>query len=451
MKRKHWHCFGAPWFSDGASCGAFAKLFFDDRLSEPIVGGAVLVLAAGLMALAQPLQAQPEVTTAEQLRINTVRVQSTQNGFGFIVGERNGSLYIVTARHVLTGGDDSPDIGPPKPTNVTFYSDQGTPRRAEVLGTHEGDLAVLRVTSPANLQWVRSSVAGPEKQNRGTRVGFVGKRDEWYVPVATGTISSERPSTKSLIEVDGLSVSPGTSGAPLIASTGIVGMIQNDSAYDTRALTIDFIQRAILQWNYPWDLTAGRTSGPQTVTPVTLAAPPPSNPAPAEPAPVQQACSVDIDSEPSGASIRINGVSRGTTPKKISLTKGQNYSLSLDLDGYKAHTERIDCESRTVEATLEAQSGNIMIGYAGDWFACRLDLGIKIGTKTFRPTANPYSVRGIPLGDQNYTITGQIGCPNLGACVATGAGSINVQDGGLYSLSWANVALGGCRVALTGN
>lgn len=337
-----------------------------------------LFAVPGIILFAQPLLAQSEASNmAEQLRGNTVRVQAAQNGFGFIVGARGGSLYIVTARHVIVGVNDDPDAAPPNSAKVVFYSDQGKPYSAEVLGTHEGDLAVLRVAAPPVLQWARSCVAGSDKQNRGTSVWFVGKGDKWSVPVNPGAISSERPDTKSLLEIDGLSVSPGTSGAPLIASTGIVGMIQNDSAYDTRALTIDFIQRAIQQWNYPWDLTAGRVT-PQRVIPQEDSTPTP-------------------------------------VPK------------------------------------VEAQVGTITVAYTGDLFACSLDLTMKIGNKAFHPTSNQYGVGGIPLGKQSYTVTGQIGCPLSGMCVASGSGSIEVRDGATYSVQWANVAYGGCRVLLSGN
>ena len=400
-----------------------------------------LFAVPGIILFAQALLAQSEAgNMAEQLRGNTVRVQAAQNGFGFIVGARGGSLYIVTARHVIVGVNDDPDAAPQNGAKVVFYADQGKPYSAEVLGTHEGDLAVLRVAAPPGLQWARSCVAGSDKQNRGTSVWFVGKGDKWSVPVNPGAISSERPDTKSLLEIDGLSVSPGTSGAPLIASTGIVGMIQNDSAYDTRALTIDFIQRAIQQWNYPWDLTAGRVT-PQRVIPQEDSTP----------TPVPQTCSLDIDSNPSGAGIKVNGASRGKTPDRITLTRGTSYGLSLSLDGYKVHQERIDCGTDSVNAKMEAQVGTITVAYTGDLFACSLDLTMKIGNKAFHPTSNQYGVGGIPLGKQSYTVTGQIGCPLSGMCVASGSGSIEVRDGATYSVQWANVAYGGCRVLLSGN
>jgi len=195
------------------------------------------------------------IDKAEVLKGNTVRIKGVTEGFGFIVAQSGNQVYIVTARHVVV--KDSPDSPPATSAQVTFYSDQGKPYKAEVLQTHVGDVAVLRVSPPQQLTWVRECVAANDKSNRGTAVVFVGKHGQWYVPAAPGVIGSEQPSNESQIEIDGLPVSPGTSGAPLIADSGIVGMIQQDSAEDTRAITIDFIQRAFANWNLPWGLRPG--------------------------------------------------------------------------------------------------------------------------------------------------------------------------------------------------
>ena len=216
----------------------------------------ILCLTLTNLALSSRLFCQSD-SMALKLRQNTVRIevgdQDGQHGFGFVVGERDGFLYIATARHILAGSDiaNSPSI---TTARVIFYSDQGNSYTANVLGTHSGDLAVLRLATPPGFRWIAECLAGPSASKRGTQVWFIGKRDEWYIPAQPGSLASEQPSTESLIEIDGLPVSPGTSGAPLIAITGITGMIQKDFADDTRALTIDFIQQAIQRWNYPWGL-----------------------------------------------------------------------------------------------------------------------------------------------------------------------------------------------------
>ena len=219
----------------------------------------LIVWALTAVALAQSQTARVTVFGSDQmaleLRANTVRIEALQEGFGFIVGERSGYLYIATARHVLT--TDLPDA-PPVKVKVYFYSDQATPVVAEMLGPHDNDLGLVRVPTPKDFVWQKDCLARPDKQVRGTPVWFIGRTQKWYVPVHSGAVVSDQPSTRSQIELENLQVAAGTSGAPLVAETGLVGIIQNDSEVSTLALTVDFIQRAFMEWNYPWDLTLSR-------------------------------------------------------------------------------------------------------------------------------------------------------------------------------------------------
>jgi hypothetical protein len=45
-------------------------------------------------------------------------------------------------------------------------------------------------------------------------------------------------------------------------------------------------------------------------------------------------------------------------------------------------------------------------------------------------------------------VTGTIVCPAIGSCSAEGKGVIDVVDGALYDLSWANTGFKQCGVAL---
>jgi Trypsin-like peptidase domain len=215
--------------------------------------------------------AQDNSEMVNRLRENTVRIEAARNGFGFITGQRGGYLYIATARHLLVPSD-LPGAVVPTTVKVSFFSEQGKSYEAEVLGTHEGDLAVLRVRIPSGFEWIRQCLADSSKQNRGTSVWYIGRRGDWFVPVRPGAIASP-PSSAFSIEVDDLRVAPGTSGAPLVADTGIVGMILNDSEDITTAISIDFVERAFRQWNHPWDLTAsqGSTSSHGSAAPTNTA------------------------------------------------------------------------------------------------------------------------------------------------------------------------------------
>jgi hypothetical protein len=123
------------------------------------------------------------------------------------------------------------------------------------LGTHlprgQGDLAVLRIQSPPRFAWNRKAQAR-DPVKRGTDVWFIGKLGAWYVPTRPGAVNEVEPS--GTIRVDGLPVSVGTSGAPLISQSGILGMIVTDTGAFSEATPLDLIRRVIARWHYPWQL-----------------------------------------------------------------------------------------------------------------------------------------------------------------------------------------------------
>lgn len=441
---------------------------------------AALLFVASACCFVSQAAAQGADDMAKRLRQNTVRIESSRNGFGFITGERGGYLYIATARHTLISADQ-PDAPAPSKAKVYFYSDQGKSYDADVLGTHEGDLAVLKVKTPSGFQWIRECAAGPAKEVRGTQVWFVGRKDEWFVPVQAGAIASDQPSTRSQVEIDGLRVAPGTSGAPLIADTGIVGMILNDSEDDARAITLEFIERAFKGWNHPWDLRASTVvaSGSHNI-PTNVAAAPSQY----EPPPVvsksgpktraskseadqiidsmrgspsddssassnqPQTCSVTVKSKPAGAAISIDGSQRGSTPAKVQLVAGSSHSLSLSMPGYKDYSQGIECSSGTVNATLSKQSASVTLRYLGDQLGgCFLRINFNIGGKYIVPNGNPWTVPDVPEGNQSYTVGGTVQCP-IGTCQAYGQGSVFIHDGAIFNVIWQSNSYTTCAVTL---
>jgi hypothetical protein len=211
------------------------------------------------------LQAQQSAgeTLALALRANVVsivaeRSDGVQNGFGFIVGERQGQVYIVTANHVVrsSGPDTTSQV------LIKYFHEQGKAYQATLLETsHQAyDLAVLQARAPTGLAW-RQDALGLQKIERGTPVWFVGRSAEWYVPTVPGRINTFTLDAKYLI--DNLPVRVGTSGAPLVADQGVIGMITADAGESSQAVSIEVIGRAFEQWNLPWGLTSfRRTSVP---------------------------------------------------------------------------------------------------------------------------------------------------------------------------------------------
>ena len=251
------------------------------------------MLVAAAVVTAAPFQARAASSGGDlslDLRQNVVRVTATwkngsiYDGFGFVVGDRAGTLYVVTADHVVRG--DGPDAIDQSP-KVAFFADKGAEYSAELLQTRlapgEGDVAILRLAAPAGLAWRRPAV-GRWRFQRGASVWFVGLLRDWFVPSQPGSVNRVEPNGS--IVVEGLNVKVGTSGAPLISEGGIVGMVVADAGIFARATPIDLIERAVKEWGYPWDLTLAvpPPSAPDPVPPPrSEPAPPPSRPPPAPP------------------------------------------------------------------------------------------------------------------------------------------------------------------------
>jgi DNA-binding beta-propeller fold protein YncE len=200
-----------------------------------------------------------------ELRGNVVRVDTTfgksqegKTGFGFIVGEAEGQLVIVTANHVVRSSD--PDAGDSRITVTFFGGAQGQatllPRRHE---TH--DLAVLQVGSPAKFKWIAESVAPSTEVVRNREAWIIGRRGDWEIPTKGSAKIGRVLDQGALIEVDTAVVSAGTSGAPLVTENGIVGMITTDMPGEVvKVLSVDAIRRSLEEWSYRWSAQEVRTS-----------------------------------------------------------------------------------------------------------------------------------------------------------------------------------------------
>ena len=198
---------------------------------------------AGGEALALALRGNVVIIVAE-------RSDGVQNGFGFIVAEDGGQVWIVTANHVVRSNVP----GGATRILIKFFHDQGRSYPATLLETSDRtyDLAVLQAQAPAKLRWQRT-VLGPQKAERGTPVWFIGRSADWYIPTVPGRINTLSPGLKYVL--DNLPVRVGTSGAPLIADSGIIGMVISDASESSEAVAIDIIAQNFGLWQLPWQLT----------------------------------------------------------------------------------------------------------------------------------------------------------------------------------------------------
>ena len=200
-------------------------------------------------------KAKTGLIVAQELRQNTVKVTTDKDdGFGFIVGEKDGLIYIVTANHVVRGKNEFPGDSPsPDSIKVEFYEDRGARKSATLLETSIYDIAILQVTRPPNISWRKKALASTDVKEA-DKIWFIGREGEWYVPYIPGSIN--RVDSKQRITIDNVSVQEGTSGAPLVSSFGIVGMVTSDGKdLVSYALPIEVIEDAVKSWRRPWELT----------------------------------------------------------------------------------------------------------------------------------------------------------------------------------------------------
>ena len=149
-------------------------------------------------------------------------------GFGFIVGENAGRLYLVTADHVVSG--------PEGKIQLFFEHDRTEPVNAEVLVHSVAlDAAVLKVSKPSGLEWMPqaycASTIDPAFE-RGEMVWFMrlGRNGKWAPALdnEAGSMRDSEPDPTDRMAFSGIGVRPGVSGSPLIARKGIIGMVIKD-------------------------------------------------------------------------------------------------------------------------------------------------------------------------------------------------------------------------------
>lgn len=214
-------------------------------------------------------QGTSEDAKAMTLRPNVVKITATvsqdagsQSGFGFIVGQQQNRLVVVTADHVVRG--DTPGAEDKAPL-ITFFLNQGHQIRGALeavgLPKDRGDLAVILVENPGFATFVTDALdsARPERK---LPVWVVGRAGGWNVPVSPGVVANIDPFSQR-IQVESLAARVGSSGGPLISSKGIVGMVVDDAGLYTEATPISAIQTQVRDnWHYNWQLTGLGTPSP---------------------------------------------------------------------------------------------------------------------------------------------------------------------------------------------
>lgn len=207
----------------------------------------------GLFLWANLLPAQDAIApVVKELLANVVAVSvkfedaSEERGFGFITGEKDGQLYLVTAGHVVHGRL------PKKPVEiqVRFNSSLSKFSAKEESWFEADDLSLLTLTKPLRLQWQRKFAHFYPQTNQ--RIRVIGKNGEW-VSASGGEIFRINDGR---IDFTLSSMEPGTSGAPLITEKGIVGLVLADGRTSSVALDLSRIRMLIGDARYSY-FTAG--------------------------------------------------------------------------------------------------------------------------------------------------------------------------------------------------
>lgn len=215
---------------------------------------AILGLAVGFTMLGSSLAVAKVPEPVKSFTDRVVRISSQDAGFGFVVGRQGHRIYIVTANHVVRSPDTDEPYGH---VSVTFSVERGKSFPATILATRliePHDLAILEVTAD-NLAIPPGCLAKERTDFSGTDVWFIGRKGKFSVPAMGGRINDTRPDENGMASFDSTGLAAGTSGAPLLDSNGLVGLVlEYDGKSTGRYLSAHLIQRVVESWGYPWDL-----------------------------------------------------------------------------------------------------------------------------------------------------------------------------------------------------
>ena len=193
---------------------------------------------------------------AYSLRPNVVAISAEgEKGFGFITGERDQKLFIVTAAHVVENALEANQN-----VEVKFFSDYNSYKANIVRYYLEVDVALLVVNKPFNFSWIGNCLGVATVSDN---VAFIGREQNWYVPTgrALGTINNLQ---NNVIEVDITSITVGTAGAPLIAESGIVGMVVETTGFSTRAVDLGLLRSVLSEYDFFFTLTGTGLNSPNS-------------------------------------------------------------------------------------------------------------------------------------------------------------------------------------------
>ncbi len=192
---------------------------------------------------------------AQGLKDNVVKVVGANTGFGFIAGQDEKGVYIVSAYHVLCKFWPCEE-GIKIEVDICFHQNKDNCYPSEILfKSSKKDLVVMRAPLPPGQKWKKKALGSVEVLKEYRNVWYIGRKGEWSIPSIPGAFNRLDVDSKERLHVTDLKIKSGTSGAPLISEYGIVGMLLTQKGSDEpRALSVNFIKTLFRTKGFPWGL-----------------------------------------------------------------------------------------------------------------------------------------------------------------------------------------------------
>lgn len=233
-------------------------------------------LALAVMLAPGILRAQSSTETAALKKAETftdqvVRVlpqrtdgSKAMTGFGLLIGEKNGRVFVATPYHVAVGTDRPSSLT--DTPRVVFRDDRYNPVSATRLSvaSPNDDLAVLEVTPPVGRALPHATAIDANRLDRGTWAWNIGIGQDWDMPDRAGGIGLVDTQTR-LRRVGQLRTPPGASGGAVVTEDGIIGMVLQDGDTYSWVLPIERIIELFKAWDLPTDLLSANAPPPPRI------------------------------------------------------------------------------------------------------------------------------------------------------------------------------------------
>jgi hypothetical protein len=223
-----------PFLAETSSCSWYISLRF------PLA----FLLVFLISRLPVQCQSDPLRKLAQEIRSNVVAIHSEfkndeeKFGFGFVVGQKNNKLNVVTASHVVLNEKNEKariDVKFPDASIII-------PEVKIFKWSEDDDLCLLQMAPIQDITFVKKCFS--KSYHKHDKVRFVGRDNEIELSIE-GEITKLK---KGDIEFAGMPVAPGTSGAPLIGKRGIVGMVVKADIANATALGLERILELTDEW-----------------------------------------------------------------------------------------------------------------------------------------------------------------------------------------------------------